>query len=67
MFAQYCRLNLCIMDSNRTLLRACSKKLVRDHRFGRRARLLRHRYYRSMLAEHRDAQSLYYNIHHGNV
>ncbi len=65
MFAQYCRLNLRITDSNRTLIRACSKKLVSGHRFGRRVRNVRHAYYRDMLREHGDAQRLYEHIHGG--
>ncbi len=62
-FAQYCRLNLHIMDSNRMLLREASRKLVKEHRYARNGiRRLRHAYYRDMLAEHKDAQELYRRV-----
>ncbi len=66
MFAQYCRLNLRLTDSNRTLIRVASRKLVKKHRYARNGiRRLRHAYYRDMLREHADARALYEHIHRG--
>jgi len=58
-FAQYCRLGVHVGVSNRTVIRAASKLLKHPHDRDATARKTRHRWYRNILREHRDARALY--------
>ena len=54
----YYRLNVLVTASNRTVIKAASKKVMRFQRYSRAAREDRHKFYRFILRCHESAQSL---------
>ncbi len=58
MFGTYCRLHVHVWASSREVVKAASRKLKRRYRFARDAREARHKFYRQMLAYHRQQQDL---------
>lgn len=57
-YAQYCRLNVPISASDRTVIRAAAMKNNPRARFDPDRRGDRHEYFRSMLDHHHDARDL---------
>lgn len=58
MYATYLRLDISVHDSRRAVIRAAARKLTPQARRDPVHRDARHRFYRQMLAHHRDAQRL---------
>ncbi len=58
MYGTYLRLNVMVNDSWRTVVRAAAGRLHPRARRDRAVRADRHRFYRQMLAYHREAQDL---------
>ncbi len=54
----YYRLNVLVSASNREVIKAASKKIMRHHRFSRAAREDRHKFYRYILRCHESSQTL---------
>ncbi len=57
-FAAYCRLNLPISASNRTVIRAAAMKINAKARHDPDRRGDRHEYFRAMLDHHQDTRDL---------
>jgi len=57
-YAQYCRLNVSVGATNRTVIKRASRKIKKASRFNREQRNARHAFYRAMLAQHDDAKKL---------
>ncbi len=58
MYSTYLRLDITIHDGWRTVVRAAANKLTTLARRDLARREARHRFYRAMLAHHREAQRL---------
>ena len=58
MYGAYLRLNVTVHDGLRTVVRAAARKLTALARRDPAPRNTRHRFYREMLAHHREAQRL---------
>lgn len=58
MFGTYLRLDVTVHDGWRAVIRAAAKKLMPQARRDPAHRKARHRFYREMLAHHREAQQL---------
>ena len=58
MYGTYLRLDITVHDGWRTVIRAAARKLTRETRRDPTRREARHRFYRQMLAHHREAQRL---------
>ena len=58
MFGTYCRLNVHVFASWRTVVRAANTKIAEKCRRGPAFRAERKRFYRQMLDYHRDARAL---------
>lgn len=58
MYGTYLRLDITVHDEWRTVIRAAARKLTREARRDPAHRKARHRFYRQMLAHHRQAQHL---------
>jgi hypothetical protein len=54
----YERLNVTVFASNRTVIKAASRKINHKHRFGRAKREARRAFYREILAAHEAARAL---------
>jgi hypothetical protein len=67
LYGTYCRLRVHVSASNRAVIKAASRKITREHRYGRAQRDARHAFYRAMLECHRDAGNLYARVVGGNV
>ncbi|AUH35590.1 hypothetical protein [uncultured Paracoccus sp.] len=57
-FSAYCRLNVPVSASHRTVIRAASSKINPRARFDPDRRGDRHEYFRAMLDHHNDARDL---------
>ncbi|AUH35668.1 hypothetical protein [Paracoccus tegillarcae] len=57
-FSAYCRLNVPISASDRSVIRAASQKINPPARFDPARRGDRHTYFRAMLDHHHDARDL---------
>jgi hypothetical protein len=58
MYGTYLRLDITVHDGWRTVIRAAARKLTSQARRDPTHREARHRFYRQMLAHHREAQRL---------
>lgn len=58
MYGTYLRLDILVWDSDRAVIRAARRKLVRPARRDPAKREARKRFYREMLCHHADAQRL---------
>jgi hypothetical protein len=58
MYGTYLRLDITVHDGWRAVVRAASRKLSRQARRDRKHRAARKRFYREMLAYHRQAQDV---------
>ncbi|EFI53000.1 hypothetical protein [Afipia sp. 1NLS2] len=58
MYGTYLRLAITVHDGWRAVIRAAASKLTREARRDPGHRDARHRFYRQMLAHHREAQRL---------
>ena len=58
MYGTYLRLDIIVHDGWRAVIRAAASKLTRQARRDPAHRDTRHRFYRQMLAHHREAQRL---------
>lgn len=58
MYGTYLRLDITVHDGWRAVIRAAAKKLTPRARCDPARRGARHRFYREMLAHHREAQQL---------
>ena len=58
MCGTYMHLDITVHDGWRTVIRAAARKLTRDARRDPAHRQARHRFYREMLAHHRETQRL---------
>lgn len=58
MYGTYLRLDITILDSNRTVIRAARRKLTRFAQRDPAKREVRKRFYREMLEHHANAQHL---------
>ena len=58
MYGTYLRINITVHDGWRALVRTAAKKLTALARRDPARREARHRFYRSMLAHHQEAQRL---------
>ena len=58
MYGTYLRLDITVHDGWRAVVRAAARKLTRRKRGDPAHREARHRFYREMLAHHREAQRL---------
>ena len=58
MYGTYLRLGIVVHDGWRAVIRAAASKLTRQARRDPAHRDTRHRFYRQMLAHHREAQRL---------
>jgi hypothetical protein len=67
MFGTYCRLGVNVSASDFDVMRAARRKIAVQHRRGRARRADRHRFYRQMLAYHRDARGLYRDVMFGDT
>jgi hypothetical protein len=57
-YGTYCRLNVHVGASNRAVIKAASRRIVKAARFSRKDRAARHAFYRDLLTHHRDARAL---------
>ena len=58
MYGTYLRLDITVHDGWRAVIRAAARKLTPQARRDSKHRKARHRFYRQMLAHHREAQRL---------
>lgn len=65
-YGLYCRLNVHVLDSNRTVIRALRKKFSPKART-RRYRTQRHSMIREVLRIHRKEAELYLDVMEGNL
>ena len=65
MYSTYCRLNVHVLASDITVIREVRKRLRREVLWDRSARESRHKIYKLMLAEHKDARELYFDVARG--
>lgn len=66
MYATYCRLNVHVLDSNLTVLRALRKMFSKGAR-ARQYRHRRHTMYRQILSIHRQQRELYVDVMSGKI
>ncbi len=57
-YGTYLRLDITVHDGWRAVVRAAAKKLTAEARHDPTKRDVRHRFYRQMLAHHREAQEI---------
>ena len=65
MYSTYCRLNVHVLASDITVIREVRKKLRVEVLWDRDARERRHKIYKLILAEHKDARELYLGVTRG--
>jgi hypothetical protein len=63
----YLRLDVSVLASNLTVLRLAYRKINKPMRTSHFWRDWRHCFYRAILAHHKEAQSLYLHVEHGNI
>lgn len=65
MYSAYCRLNVHVLASDRVVIREIRKRLMSNVLRDREARSRRHKIYKLILAEHKDAHELYFAVTRG--
>lgn len=65
MYSTYCRLNVHVLASDITVIREVRKRLRSEVLQDRSARGRRHEIYKLILAEHKDARELYFDVTRG--
>jgi hypothetical protein len=66
-YAQYCRLNLHVRDTNTRLIRQAHKMLDPSYRSSVVWRPMRHAWLREAIKQHEKARALYYSAMRGDL